>query len=74
MPIKVKRVSEALYVAGASRPQIREDWFTTDPIRSHQLCQELLTRGGSQVDIAGALDEADWNWLNSQEPRLHALP
>jgi hypothetical protein len=74
MPIKVKRVSERLYTAGASRPQICEDWFTTDPIRSHQLCQELLTRGSSQVDVSVALDEADWNWLSSREPSLLALP
>jgi hypothetical protein len=44
MPIKVNRASEALYFAGASRRQIQDDSFTTDPIRSQQLCQEFLTR------------------------------
>ena len=64
MPITVTKISEALYTATATPPHVQNAWSTTEPLRANQLWQELLVRGGHQIDVGDAFDEADWNWLN----------
>jgi hypothetical protein len=53
MSLIVTKVSEALYAATATPPHSREGWATKEPIRLHQLCQELLAIGLHQVDVGG---------------------
>jgi hypothetical protein len=69
MPITVTKISEAFYIATAAPPHIQEAWSTPEPLRVHQLCQELSKRGGHQVDIGDAIDQADRDWIEkSREP------
>lgn len=63
MPITVTKISEAFYIATATLPHIQEAWPTPEPLRLHQLCRELSERGGHQVDIGDAVDQADRDWI-----------
>jgi hypothetical protein len=62
MPIKVVKVTQALYIAEATPPHSTAPWSTAQPMRFHQLCEQLLNRGCHQIDVADAVDSADRQW------------
>ena len=62
MPIKVVKVTQAMYIAEATPPHLNAPWSTSQPIRFHELCEQLLNRGGHQTDVADAVDSADREW------------
>jgi len=63
MAIRVTKISEALYTATATPPHVGEPWSTGEPLRMHQLCEQLLARGVHQVDVGDAINDADREWL-----------
>src|SRR5580698_4533821 len=62
MPIKVVKVTQAMYIAEATPPHSNAPWSTSQPMRFHELCEQLLNRGGHQTDVADAVDSADREW------------
>jgi hypothetical protein len=64
MALKVTRISDALYVASATPPNIPQAWSTSEPLDQYQLWQELQKRGGHRIDLAEAFDDADREWLS----------
>ncbi len=63
MTLKVTKVSEAFYTAEASPPYVREGWQTENPLRMHQLLDQLLALGIHQIDADDAINDADRIWL-----------
>jgi len=66
MTIKVTKVSEDLYLASLTLPDVpnvKEEWSTTEPLHGRQLTRELLDRGCHQTDIGDALYEQDPKWV-----------
>lgn len=66
MPITVTKISEAFYTASAVPPAVEEPWSTLEPLRMHRLFEELIARGAHQVDIGGAINDADRVWLQQK--------
>jgi hypothetical protein len=66
MPITITEISEAYYRASATPPHVLESWSSTDPLRLHQVCKELIARGVHQTDVGDAIDQADRDWLNNR--------
>jgi len=67
MTLIVTKVSEAFYTAEASPPHVPDGWRTEDPLRMHQLLNQLLALGIHQIDADDAINDADRTWL--QESR-----
>ena len=63
MALIVTKVSHAFYTAMVSPPHTREAWKTEEPLRMHQLCNQLLVLGLHQSDIGDAINQADREWL-----------
>jgi len=63
MALIVTKVSEAFYTAATTPPNSREVWNTAEPVRLHQLCQQLEALGCHQVEIGDAVDDADRKWF-----------
>ena len=63
MAIRVTKISEALYTATATPPHVYERWSTAEPLRMHQLCEQLLAKRVHQVDVGDAINDADREWL-----------
>ena len=71
MAITITKVSEAYYTATASRPHVGKPWSSTEPLRMHLLCEELIARGAHQVDVGDGINDADRVWLQQkQDERL----
>jgi hypothetical protein len=64
VPIEIKRESNQLYAAVASRPDIDQNRSTSLPFMVDELISELLARGGHHTDIADAFYAANPNWLS----------
>jgi hypothetical protein len=67
MAIRIKKVSEDLYSAELTLPDIQavqDEWSTPQPMSSDQLIEELLKRGAHQTDIGDAFYTADPSWLS----------
>jgi hypothetical protein len=64
VPIEIKRESNQLYSAVASRPDIDQNRSTSMPFMVDELISELLARGGHHTDIADAFYAANPNWLS----------
>lgn len=62
MALIVTKVSEAFYSAVVSPPDVRQEWRTEQPVRMHQLCDQLLALGLHQIDVGDAINEADREW------------
>ena len=63
MALTVSKISEAFYAAEATPPHVDQPWSTAEPLRMHQLCEQLLARGVHQIDIGDAINDADREWL-----------
>jgi hypothetical protein len=68
MPITVTKISEAFYRVSATPPHVSEPWSAPEPLRMHQVCNELLARGVHQIDASDAINDADRDWLTSKKP------
>jgi hypothetical protein len=67
MSIRIKMVSDALYSAELSLPDVpavREPWSTLEPMSVDQIIKELLDRGAHQTDIGDAFKAADPDWMS----------
>lgn len=50
------KISEELYVAIATPPEINEVWFTPEPLSARRLIKQLSNRGRHSIDIADAMN------------------
>jgi hypothetical protein len=66
MPKTVTKISEAYYRATATPPHVNESWSSTEPLRMHKLCDELIARGAHQTDVGDAIDQADREWFKDR--------
>jgi len=69
MPISITKISEAYYRASATPPHVLAPWSATEPLRMHQVCNELIARVVHQTDVGDAIDQADRDWLNNRLPK-----
>jgi hypothetical protein len=63
MSISITRISDDLYVASATPPDVSADWRTTTPMRGRQLTRTLIEMGAHQQDVGDAMYEADPVWV-----------
>jgi hypothetical protein len=63
MAIKVTKISDDLYTATATPPEVQEEWSTIEPLSARRLIKELSNRGGHSTDIADAMNEQDPAWI-----------
>jgi hypothetical protein len=68
--ITVTKISDALYVASVTPPDVAEPWSTAEPVRMHVLSERLLHLGLHQVNVGDAIDQADRNWIREKQNRL----
>jgi cell division septation protein DedD len=66
MTIRVRKVSDDLYVADLTLPDlpnVQEEWSTKEPISGHHLVRELVDRGCHSSDIGAAIYAVDAQWV-----------
>ena len=61
--IEVTKISDDLYIAGATPPDVSEAWSTPAPIRGRQLTRELIERRSHSSDVGDAMYNADPQWV-----------
>jgi hypothetical protein len=62
--LEITKVSEDLYLATATPPEVNEAWSTQKPISAHRLLKQLIdVRGGHSSDVGAALYAADPEWV-----------
>ena len=59
MALIVKRVSDDMYTASATPPDVKEAWSSEEPLSTERLIQELLARGAHQIDVADAIHDQE---------------
>jgi hypothetical protein len=70
MAIKIQKVSENLYTASLTLPDVpnvQEEWTTPHPLPGRRLTDELLARGCHQTDIGDAMYGQDPMWVEKLE-------
>jgi hypothetical protein len=65
--LQVKKISEDLYVAIATPPEVLEAWSATEPISARRLIKQLTDRGCHTIDIADTLNEQDSKWIEKSQ-------
>ena len=63
MPIRVKKVSDDLYLVSATPPDVDEEWSPTEQLSGRELTRILIEKGGHQQDIGDAMYDADPMWV-----------
>jgi hypothetical protein len=67
MAIRIKKVTEAMYDAELTlpdMPSVKTEWRAPGPMSADQIVEELLSRGAHQTDIGDAFYAADPQWLD----------
>jgi hypothetical protein len=59
MTLTIRKVSDDLYTASATPPDVREEWSTNEPLTREQLTGELTARGAHQIDVADVIFEQE---------------
>ena len=66
MAIKVKKISDDLYLARVilpDMPAVKAEWSTTEPATGQELTRALLEIGCHQIDIHDAMSAQDPQWI-----------
>jgi hypothetical protein len=67
MALKIKKVSEGLYMAKLTRPDVpaaTAKWSSPEPLNVDQMIQELLNRGAHQTDRTGTRERSHFGRLS----------
>ena len=66
MSIRIEKVSEGLYVAELTlpdMPEVKSEWSSDGPLNLDELIHELRNRGAHPIDIGDVFYAADPDWL-----------
>jgi hypothetical protein len=66
--LKISKVSEDLFVAEATPPEVNVAWSTPQPMSARKLLKQLIdVYGAHSIDAADALNEQDPDWIEKAQ-------